>query len=287
LALWQLTANARLIHGGRTANVSTIVLMSTVHARARIVGRSSVVVAFAALVLSGCSALGVAGGGASASAQLDDSETAGTTVPTPAESAQPQGCPATSESIPDDAVTAKIGDVDGDGENDVQWYSEATVPFVYGITTASGATIALDDPLPGANTHSGWTARLHNGVVVTVLDDGRGAVLHALVDCEFVTPIGVDARPYTFDMQNLRGFGTGVGCLEVEDGLELNGLQVTENRGNTYSIQSTGITVSTDGLTAMNGYTAVESSLDADDPRLALAHTSSCADTAVVSTSGH
>jgi hypothetical protein len=260
--------------------------MSTVHARARIVGRSSVVVVLAALSLSGCSALGVAGADASASAQLDNSETASTAVPTPEETVEPQGCPTTRESMPDGAVTAKIGDVDGDGENDVHWYSEATVPFTYGITTASGATITLDDPLPGPNTHSGWTAQLHNGVVVTVLDDGRGAVLHALVDCEFVTPIGVDARPYTFDMQNLRGFGTGVGCLEVEDGLELNGLQVTENRGNTYSLQSTGITVSTDGLTAMNGYTAVESSLDADDPRLARAHTSSCADTAVVRTSG-
>jgi hypothetical protein len=189
--------------------------------------------------------------------------------------------------MPEGAVTAEIGDVDGDGENDLQWYSEATVPFVYGITTASGATITLEDPLPGANRHSGWTAQLHNGVVVTVLDDGRGAALYALVDCAFVTPIGVDARPYTFDMQNLRGFGTGVGCLEVEGGLELNGLQVTENRGNSHSLLSTGITVSTDGLTAMNGYTAVEPSLDPDDRRVTLAKTSSCADTPVVRTSGH
>jgi hypothetical protein len=231
--------------------------------------------------------MGAGGSGASASAQLGESQSASTSVPEPAASTEPQGCPVTGESMPDDAVTAEIGDVDGDTENDLQWYSEATVPFVYGITTASGATITIDDPLAGPNTHSGWTAQLHNGVVVTVLDDGRSAVLQAVVDCEFVTPIGVDARPYTFDMQNLRGFGTGVGCLEVQDGLELNGLQVTQNRGNTYSLQSTGITVSTDGLTAMNGYTAVEPSLDAEDRRIALARTSSCADTPIVSTSGH
>lgn len=260
--------------------------MSTVHTPARIVGRSVVVVTILALSLSGCSALGATGGTASQTARLDDTEAAATDAPAASAPADPEGCPATGKSVPDGAVTAEIADVDGDGEDDLEWYSEATVPFVYGITTASGATMTLTDTLAGPNTHSGWTARLHNDVVVTVLDDGRGAVLYALVDCAFVTPIGVDARPYAFDMQNLRGFGTGVGCLEVEGGLELNGLQITENRDYSYSLMSTGITVSTDGLTAMNGYTAVESALAADDRRVALARTSSCADTPVVSTSG-
>lgn len=230
--------------------------------------------------------MGTAGDATSATAQLGDTEAAATPAPTATATPEPEGCPATEGSVPEGAVSAEIADVDGDGENDTQWYSEATVPFVYGITTDSGATITLTDGLAGPNTHSGWTAQLHNGVVVTVLDDGRGAVLHALVDCDFVTPIGVDARPYTFDMQNLRGFGTGVGCLEMEGGLELNGLQLSENRDDSYSLMSTGITVSDDGLTAMNGYTAVESALPADDRRVALARSSTCADTPVVSTSG-
>jgi hypothetical protein len=267
--------------------VGSIVLMSTVHAAARIVGRSSIVVAVLAITLSGCSAVGSVGGGATTSAQLEDTEAAATTAPSAAPTTVPEGCPATADSVPDGAAIAEIADVDGDGENDTQWYSEATVPFVYGITTASGATITLPDTLAGPNTHSGWTAELHNGVVVTVIDDGRGAALHALVDCDFVTPIGVDARPYTFDMQNSRGFGTGVGCLEVDGGLELNGLQVIEDSDDSYSLMATGITVSTDGLTAMNGYTAVEASLRADDRRVALARTSTCADTPIVSTSGH
>jgi len=262
-------------------------LMSTVHAAARIVGRSSVVVAILALTLSGCSALGVAGGDATETTPLGDSEAAATSTPTTAAPAEPAGCPATTDTIPDGAVTAKIADIDGDGERDTQWYSEATVPFVYGITTASGATITLIDTLAGPNTHSGWTAQLHNGVVVSVIDDGRGAELHALVDCDFVTPRGVDGRAYTFDMQNLRGFGTGVGCLEVEGGLELNGFQLSENRDDTFSLMSTGISVSTDGLSAMNGYTAVDADLPADDRRVAVARSSTCADTPLVSTSGH
>ncbi|WEO78263.1 hypothetical protein BJQ94_04280 [Cryobacterium sp. SO2] len=261
--------------------------MSTVHATARIVGRSSVVVILLALVLSGCSGAGATNGNASATAQLGNSaDAAATQAPTPAPTAEPTGCPANSGTVPDGAVTAEIADIDGDGENDTEWYSEATVPFEYGITTASGATITLADGLAGPNSHSGWTAQLHNGVVVTVLDDGRGADLYAFVECAFVTPIGVDARPYAFDMQNLRGYGTGVGCLEVEGGLELNGLQVTENRDGSYALMATGITVSDDGLTAMNGYTAVAAALAADDRRVVEARTSSCADTPVVSTSG-
>jgi hypothetical protein len=261
--------------------------MSTVHAKVRIVGRSVVVVAALALVLSGCSGVAAGNGNASATTQLGDSaEPASTGAPeTPAE-AEPTGCPATDDTVPDGADIAEIADIDGDGENDTQWYSEATAPFVYGITTASGATVTLADSLAGPGVHSGWTAQLHNGVVVTVLDDGRGADLYAFVDCDFVTPIGVDARPYTFDMQNAHGNGTGVGCLEVEHGLELNGLQVTENRDDSFSLLSTGITVSEDGLTAVNGYTDVAPSLGADDRRVTLAHTSSCADTPVVSTSG-
>ena len=199
---------------------------------------------------------------------------------------EPEGCPATAKTMPADAVSAHIPDVDGDGRTDTAWYSEGQAPFTYGITTASGATVTLADDLAGPNTHSGWTAELHNGVVATVLDDGRSASLHALVDCAFVTPIGVDGRPYTFDMQDLRGFGTGVGCREVDGGLELNGLQSSQNRDDSYTVLATGITVSTDGTSARNGYTDVSDEVPAEDPRVAEAQTSSCADAPVVSTSG-
>lgn len=259
--------------------------MSTVHTKATITGRSFVVVAALAVLLSGCSGSGAASGSASATAQLGDSAQPASTD-TPQAPAEATGCPATDGLVPAGAATAEIEDVDGDGQNDTQWYSEATVPFVYGITTASGATATISDSLAGPGAHSGWTARMHNDVVVTVLDDGRSADLYAFVDCAFVTPIGVDARPYTFDMQNLRGYGTGVGCLEVENGLELNGLQVTENRDDSFSLMSTGITVAADGLTAMNGYTDVATALAAEDRQVALANTSSCAGTPVVSTSG-
>ncbi|PXA72761.1 hypothetical protein [Cryobacterium arcticum] len=261
--------------------------MSTVHSKTKVAGRLIVVAGFLALVLSGCAANGAAQAGVVKPSQADEStDPTASTEPTEAVAAEPTGCPETDATMPDDADSAEIADIDGDGKNDTEWYSEATVPFTYGITTASGGTYTLEDDLAGPNTHSGWTAALHNGVVVTVLDDGRGATLHAFVDCAFVTPIGVDGKAYTFDMQNLHDNGTGVGCLEVDGGLELNGLQVTENRDDSYSLLATGITVSDDGSSAVNGYTAVSASLPADDRRVAEAQTSSCADAPVVSTSG-
>jgi len=260
--------------------------MSSVHSKPKIAGRFVVVVGFLALALAGCSAAGSARTGLVSSSQADG--TTGAT--TPDASAEPvveaAGCAATAETMPAGAVSAEIADVDGDGKPDIEWYDETAAPFVYGITTASGATHSLEDDLAGPGAHSGWTSALHNGVVVTVLDDGRTATLHAFVDCAFVTPIGVDGRPYTFDMQNFRGNGTGVGCLEVDDGLELNGLQVTENRDGSFALMSTGISVSADGLAAVNGYTAVSTSLPADDQQVVVAQTSSCADAPVVSTSG-
>ena len=261
--------------------------MSTVHSKTKIAGRSFVVLGFLALVLTGCSAAGAAQTSLVAPSEADDSSDTAPTETSAESTAEPTGCPATTETMPEGAAAAEIADVDGDGQNDTEWYSEASAPFSYGITTASGATHALTDDLAGPGAHSGWTAALYNGVVVTVLDDGRSASLHAFVDCEYVTPIGVDGRPYTFDMQNLRGYGTGVGCLEVEGGLELNGLQITENHGDSYALMATGITVSTDGHSAVNGYTAVSAAVPTDDQRISDARTSSCANAALVSTSGH
>jgi len=264
--------------------------MSTVLSKTKVAGQISLCVGLLALALSGCSGNGLATAGG---ASLPPTETTGSTGSVPAGETDGDdaetistGCPATAETMPAEAETSTIGDVDGDGERDTQWYSEATAPFTYGITTASGATHSITDNLAGPGRHSGWTAPLHNGVVVTVLDDSRRADLYAFVDCAFVKPIGVDGQQYAFDMQNLRGNGTGVGCMEVENGLELNGLQVSKNKDGTFSQLATGISVSADGRSAMNGYTAVFEDIPEGDPQLDHAHTSSCADLPIVSTSG-
>lgn len=189
--------------------------------------------------------------------------------------------------MPSGAVTAQIGDIDGDGRADTEWYAESPVPFSYGVTTASGATFVIPDTMAGPNTHSGWTATgLESGQVITVVDDGRGAQLYSFLHCAFVTPIGVNGEPYTFDMENLHDNGTGVWCRPVQGGLELDGVQALLGTDGAYVINSTRIIISADGRSATNGGTTQLTGIPADDPRVHDAQRSSCGDTPIVSTSG-
>ncbi|MDH6237619.1 hypothetical protein [Cryobacterium sp. CG_9.6] len=194
------------------------------------------------------------------------------------------GCPSGGEPRPSDTYAAAIDDLDGDGEADSEWYAE-TSPFRYGVTTASGATFSVNDGLAGPGTHRGWSARLANGVVVTVLDDGRGATLHAIVDCAFVTPLDVLGEPYRFDLQNRLGNGTGVGCRMGTTGRELVGFQTDEQSDGRFDVTTTEILVSIDGTTATNG-TRTRSDLAADDPAVTEAQTSSCGTVTIVATTG-
>jgi hypothetical protein len=188
--------------------------------------------------------------------------------------------------MPAGSVSAPIADVDGDAQDDLEWMSQ-TPPFTYGITTASGATFSIPDDLAGPGAHSGWTATLRNGAFATVLDDGRTANLHAVVDCSFDTPLGVNGDPYVFDMQNLRGAGTGVGCELVDELPQLGGYQVAINADGTRTVTFTAVVLAPDGSSATNGDTTVVAAAAGDsDPAVLSAQRSSCLDTPVVSTSG-
>lgn len=202
-------------------------------------------------------------------------------------SAAPKGCaPTPDATMPPDADSAVIRDIDGDGRSDTEWFSE-TSDFSYGITTASGATFSIPNELAGPGKHSGWTAVLGNGAIVTVLADGRTAMLRAVVDCGFVAPVGVDGKPYIFDMQNLRGNGTGVGCIAIDGKPHLGGYQMKDNGNGTSTVTFTEVKVDPDGSSATNGpTTALSTDAGPNDPLLAQAQSSSCLDTPIVATSG-
>jgi hypothetical protein len=196
------------------------------------------------------------------------------------------GCAPNDGAIPAGADTATIEDVDGDGKPDIQYFSE-TPTFEYGIQTASGATISLADDLAGPNRHSGWSAPLENGTVVTVLDDGRAATLHAFVDCGFVTTSGVDGNPYRFLLNGFGDAGTGVECSNGNGGRQLLGVLASRQDSGQYDIAHTVVTVSRDGLLATNGNASpVASNLASTDQQVVLAMKSSCVDIPKVQTSG-
>ncbi|GAA3868708.1 hypothetical protein GCM10022381_10060 [Leifsonia kafniensis] len=206
-------------------------------------------------------------------------------TPTPT-STTATGCAPNGASIPAGADTATIEDVDGDGKPDVEYYSESPT-FEYGIQTASGATISLADDLAGPGRHGGWSALLENETVITVLDDGRTATLHAFVDCGFVTTKGVDGNPYRFLLNGFGETGTGVECSDGNGGRQLIGVLAARDSSGNYGIVNTVVTVSGDGLLATNGTSStVATGLPESDPQVVAAMGSSCGDIPKVQTSG-
>jgi hypothetical protein len=208
------------------------------------------------------------------------------TAPTP--SAAAAGCSTSTGTIPAGAATATIPDVDGDGKPDVEYYSERTSPFTYGIRTAAGGLFPLADDLAGPGVHSGWTAPISGPVGhVTVLDDGREASLHAWIGCRFVTPTGPDGKPYRFGLNGFSQYGTGVTCESSGGSTHLAGVLAKRRSDGRYDIILTRIEISADGTRATNGTISTRwRGLAASDPRVAAARTSSCDGAPEVRTSG-
>ena len=124
--------------------------------------------------------------------------------------------------------------------------------------------------------------------VLAVIDDGRGATLHAFVGCRFVQPKGVDGRPYSFTLNGFGTNGTGVGCSSYVDGtLGLVGLHAVRLPSGRFRIDSTEVQVSADGRTATNGATKRgTTTYAADSEQVRQANRSTCADVPIVHTSG-
>jgi hypothetical protein len=208
------------------------------------------------------------------------------TTPTNSENSA-MGCPPNGDSIPEGASTAVLGDVDDDGEPDAEFYSEVG-GFSYGIHTASGATIFLQDDLAGPGKHSGWSARLDGPqLVVTVLDDGRSASLHAFVNCTFRTTMGIDGTPYRFQLNGFGENGTGVACNNRNGGTLVEGVLAQQRSDGLYDIKWTHINISADGTTATNGDTETRyASLAKSDPLVQQAMGSYCNEVPKVGSSG-
>jgi len=237
--------------------------------------------------LSGCTSTPVA---------VDVEPTSTQVAPAPAETSPPtssslapgQGCPANDLQVPGDAVVGQIGDVDGDGQPDEQFYVE-TGGFAYGIHTASGATIILPDDLAGPNTHSGWSVTTGQNVVATVLADGRSATLHGFVNCAFTIPVGIGGQPYTFSLAGFSDTGTGVACgpADASGYRKIFGVDARPQSDGRYTIKSTEVDLSADGRTATNGASMTDSNTYvSNDLAVTTSMTARCEGIEAVHTSG-
>ncbi|SEB54240.1 hypothetical protein SAMN04489806_1040 [Paramicrobacterium humi] len=193
------------------------------------------------------------------------------------------GCSPTDETTPAGAVTRQTIDVDGDGRADTEWIAPGESSGVrFGVTTASGATFSYSVDTGSPVAPAGFVVTLNGAQSISLLSVGREAFEHVITDCGFVQPTNLQGQPYTFDLENLRGHGTGVGCVDNS----LVGFQATPTGNDRYTVRRTVIELSENGDAARNGETTtVGTGLSADDPRVVMAQSVTCGE-ATVSSSG-
>jgi hypothetical protein len=190
---------------------------------------------------------------APADATTTTAATTGTTAAgtTGASGATSRECPQVG-SVPADAITAPVVDVDGDGERDEVWFSGEGTPRM-GIATASGTVV-------GATIHSGKAPQAavvvnadERGPVEMFAATGAEAFLLIFQNCDLVPVIGPDGLPYSFDL-GYRGNGTGVTCTDADgDGRrDLVGVNFVDNGDGTAKLSRTVIEL--DGATATHGH---------------------------------
>lgn len=118
-------------------------------------------------------------------------------------------------SVPDDAASQAIDDVDGDGRGDTAYLAGPPGDLIYGIVTAAGgeATFRFESASP-VERRALTVDVDERGPVEVLLSDGRSVQLLAFVDCGLLAVQGPDGEPYRFD-RGFTGNGTGVGTFDA------------------------------------------------------------------------
>ncbi|OBK14792.1 hypothetical protein [Mycobacterium asiaticum] len=182
------------------------------------------------------------------------------------------GCAPGGAPAPPGAATRQVGDLDGDGLPDTLWVAATRL---VGISTGSGANtqvrIASASPMPLRALLIDAQDDGRNEVIVST---GRNAHLFAFADCQLQTVVDNHyRRPFLFDLENLAGNGTGVGCSDLGDGRRLVGLQALQDGGQ-WTVRRTEIDLN--GILASTGRSDTISAASAQDPVVTTAQTISC-----------
>jgi hypothetical protein len=173
------------------------------------------------------------------------------------------------------ANEGEVVDLDGDGRPDTVWVaSPGDGRRVLGVETAAGggAKVDIDSASPVAIQVLVADAD-DTPPVELFVSDGRGVQLWAFDDCQLQPVTDPDGQPYLFDL-GLRGFGTGVGCVDGN----LVGLNVVSEdaQGN---VGWTSTVITRDGLTADEGATTEGTyRRPTDDAAIELLHQVTCND---------
>lgn len=180
--------------------------------------------------------------------------------------------------MPAGASTKATQDVDGDGKADTEWIARVNDQTEFGVTTDSNATFSYDVSSASPIARGGFVSKLGSRFI-SLLSDGRVVYVHMIANCTFVQPKDGTGVPYIFDLQDLRGNGTGVGCVS---GTLIGYL--AEGDGSTFTVTQTIVKLSEDGATASNGaVSTIATGVAASDPRVKTAESVTCGDDNVAS----
>lgn len=204
-------------------------------------------------------------------------------VPAPRSSAT-TGCAPGGAPPPAGAAQRKVGDLDWDGQQDTLWVGQfrdgsGRTARVVGITTASGANSDVEVPSasPIPLTALAIDAQ-QDGQHQVIVSDGRGAHLYVFADCRLQTVSDNQGAPFLFDLQDLRGNGTGIGCSNLGPpmpGRHLVGLRASNEDGQ-WTVRRTEIDLN--GTLATIGKSDTLTATSAQDPAVLSAQTISCGD---------
>ncbi len=203
-------------------------------------------------------------------------------VPAPRASAT-TGCPPGGTPPPAGAAQRKVGDLDWDGRPDTLWVGQfrdgGRTDRVVGITTASGANTDVQvlsaSPIPLAALA---IDAQQDGQHQIIVSDGRSAHLYVFADCRLQTVADNQGAPFVFDLQDLRGNGTGIGCSNIgspSPGRHLVGLRASNEDGQ-WTLRRTEIDLN--GTLATIGESDTLTATSAQDPAVVSARTISCGD---------
>ncbi|WP_154794945.1 hypothetical protein [Occultella kanbiaonis] len=257
--------------------------------RTAILPRATALAAGLTLLIAGC---GSSGDDGATSPPGSDGSAGSTTEPAPSGDgtavgdgttdggdATAEGCPAVgadASEIPPDATPVPTVDLDGDGQDDELWLSDADGRTL-GVTTAAGGVFATTFEAGAPQAATAIAGRLGDGSAIVLLNTGRSVSLYAIQDCALVPTQNDEGEQYTFDL-GFTGYGTGVGCVDLGDGLALVGLNaVSDDDGATFEVTRTEILLEAMGASASNGESeVVAEGATADDPAVTSAQSVSC-----------
>lgn len=189
------------------------------------------------------------------------------------------GCPPGGSPPPPGAVQRQVDDLDGDGLPDALWIgdvhtADGGLERLVGVSTAGGAhsEVQVKSASPQPLRALIIDAQRNDSHQI-IVSDGRSAFLYDFVGCRLRTVVDSDGAPFRFDLENLRGNGTGVGCADLGDGPHLVGLQALPDDGR-WTIRRTQIDLN--GTVATIGRSDTVTADSAQDPAVKAAQTITC-----------